>query len=58
MTGGNPVHQTDTVLTWMYFKAFNQGEFGYAAALSFVIAVVLAVLAVLQFKAMKRKEAA
>lgn len=58
MTGGNPVHQTDTVLTWMYFKAFNQGEFGYAAALSFVIAVVLAVLAVFQFKAMKRKEAA
>ena len=56
MTGGNPVHQTDTVLTWMYFKAFNQGEFGYAAALSFVIAVVLAVLAVFQFKAMKRKE--
>ena len=58
MTGGNPVHQTDTVLTWMYFKAFNQGEFGYAAALSFVIAVVLAVLAVFQFKAMKRKETA
>ena len=56
MTNGNPVHQTDTVLTWMYYKAFSQGEFGYAAALSFIIALTLGILAVFQFKAMKRKE--
>lgn len=58
MTGGNPVHQTDTVLTWMYFKAFSLGEFGYASALSFVIALTLGILAVFQFRVMKNREAA
>ena len=57
ITGGKPMHQTETVLTWMYYKAFNTGEFGYAAALSFIVAVTLVFLAVLQFKAMKNNEA-
>ena len=34
------------------------GSFGYAAALSFVVAVTLIFLAILQFKAMKQKDAA
>lgn len=58
ITGGKPMHQTETVLTWMYYKAFNTGEFGYAAALSFIVAVTLVFLAILQFKAMKQKDAA
>ncbi|MDY5798659.1 MAG: sugar ABC transporter permease [Eubacteriales bacterium] len=56
ITGGKPMHQTETVLTWMYYKAFRTGEFGYAAALSFIVAVTLIFLAVLQFKAMKNNE--
>lgn len=56
ITGGEPAHQTDVVLTWMYHKAFGTGEFGYAAALSFIITMVLAVLAVLQFRLMQQKE--
>ena len=52
ITGGNPGHKTESVLTWMYYKAFGTGEFGYAAALSFIIAVVLAILAVIQFRMM------
>lgn len=56
MTGGNPVHQTDTILTWMYFKAFSLGDFGYSAALSFITAVTLGILAIFQFKAMKAKD--
>ena len=55
ITDGKPMHQTDTVLTWMYYKAFSTGEFGYAAALSFIVAVTLMVLAFLQFRAMKRQ---
>ena len=54
ITGGQPAHQTDTVLTWMYYKAFSTGEFGYSAALSFIIALVLAILAIIQFKVLKR----
>lgn len=56
ITDGKPMHQTETVLTWMYYKAFNEGQFGYAAALSFIVAVVLVFLAVLQFKAMKNRD--
>lgn len=54
ITDGKPMHQTEVVLTWMYSKAFSSGDFGYAAALSFIVAVTLASLAVLQFKAMRR----
>lgn len=57
ITGGKPAHQTDTLLTWMYYKAFSTGKFGYAAALSFVMALSLGLLAILQFRAMKNKDA-
>ncbi|MBR2156239.1 MAG: sugar ABC transporter permease [Clostridia bacterium] len=54
ITDGKPMHQTEVVLTWMYNKAFTTGDFGYAAALSFIVAVTLVFLAILQFKAMKK----
>lgn len=56
ITGGEPGHQTDVVLTWMYHKAFSTGAFGYSAALSFIITVVLAILALIQFRMMQQKE--
>lgn len=52
ITDGNPGHKTESVLTWMYYKAFSTGKFGYSAALSFIIAIVLAILAVIQFRMM------
>ena len=55
ITDGKPMHQTETILTWMYYKAFSTGEFGYAAALSFIVAITLMMLAYLQFKAMKNQ---
>lgn len=57
ITGGKPAHLTDTLLTWMYYKAFSTGDFGYSAALSFIMALTLGVLAIFQFKAMKNKDA-
>lgn len=56
ITGGEPAHQTDVILTWMYHKAFGTGKFGYAAALSFITTVVLGILAVVQFRLMQQKE--
>lgn len=56
ITGGEPGHQTDTVLTWMYYKAFSAGKFGYSAALSFIIAVTLAILALIQFQLIKTEK--
>ena len=56
ITDGKPMHQTETVLTWMYYKGFSEGKFGYAAALSFIVAVALVFLAVLQIRAMKNRD--
>ncbi len=56
ITGGAPSHQTDTILSWMYYKAFSTGDFGYSAALSFITAFVLALLAVMQFRLMRNKD--
>lgn len=56
ITGGGPAHKTDMILTWMYYKAFSTGEFGYAAALSFITTIVLAILAIIQFRLMSNKE--
>ena len=50
------MHQTEMVLTWMYYKAFGAGETGYASALSFVIALILIALAVAQVMLMKRND--
>ena len=55
ITGGKPAHLTDTLLTWMYYKAFSTGKFGYAAALSFIMALALGLLAIVQIKAMNNK---
>ena len=51
-----PTHHTDTLLTWMYYNAFSAGKFGYAAALSFIMALSLGLMAILQFKAMKNAD--
>ena len=56
ITDGKPAHSTEVILTWMYYKAFSTGKFGYAAALSFIMAAVLAVLAFVQFRLMKSEE--
>ena len=56
ITGGEPGHQTDVILTWMYYKAFSTGAFGYSAALSFITTIVLACLALIQFKMMRQED--
>jgi len=56
ITDGKPGHATEVVLTWMYYKAFSTGKFGYSAALSFIIAFILGILAVLEFRLMQNKE--
>lgn len=54
MTGGEPAHQTEVLLTWMYYKAFEARDFGYSAALSYIMALAIALITILQFKAFKK----
>ena len=57
ITGGKPADQTQTLLTWMYKNAFSLNhDIGYAAALSFVMAFTLGVLAVVQFRMMRSRD--
>lgn len=54
ITGGNPAHQTEVVLTWMYYQTFSAtGKMGYAASLSFIVAAIVAAVAVVLFKVIR-----
>ena len=50
ITGGGPLHRTESILTYMYDQAFNQLQFGYAAALSYILAIIVFLVSALQIK--------
>ncbi len=57
LTGGNPAHRTEVVLTWMYFQTFNAtGKMGYAAALSMIITAIVIIITLFIFRTMGKKE--
>ncbi len=56
LTNGNPAHQTEVVLTWMYFKTFEALDMGYAAALSMIITLIIITITVLIFVVFRQKE--
>lgn len=57
MTGGGPAGSTEVPLTYMYRQAFDFLDFGYAAALSFLLAVVIVLVSYAQFKLFDTDEA-
>jgi len=54
MTGGAPMHRTETLLTYMYNEAFNFLDFGYGAALSYMLAILIFLLSFIQIKLLRR----
>jgi ABC-type sugar transport system permease subunit len=56
MTDGGPFGSTETVGTLMYRVAFDQADFGYAAAMGVVLVVLMLAIAKILSKAMKRDE--
>lgn len=56
MTGGGPVHSTDTVVTYLYKLAFENNQYGEGAALSAICFVVLMVFSVLYVRVTAREE--
>lgn len=55
MTGGGPFGSTDVVGTLMYRTAFEQTEFGYAAAMGVVLVIVTLAVALVLNKVLKRE---
>ncbi|ORX22897.1 lactose ABC transporter permease [Thermoanaerobacterium sp. PSU-2] len=50
LTGGGPSNATITVAQYLYNMGFRYFNFGYAAAISYVIAIIIAILSYIQFK--------
>jgi multiple sugar transport system permease protein len=56
MTGGGPLHKTEVILTYMYSQAFDFLDFGYGAALSYLLAGLILFLSVMQLKFLRRPQ--
>ncbi|HEX7003662.1 MAG TPA: sugar ABC transporter permease [Trueperaceae bacterium] len=50
MTGGGPFHSTEVFLSYMYNQAFNFLDFGYASAIAWVLAGLILLISVIQFR--------
>jgi multiple sugar transport system permease protein len=57
MTGGGPLHSTETLLTYAYSNAFSTFDFGYAAALTYIFAAVIFAFAALELWISRRQAA-
>lgn len=50
LTSGGPNYATSTVMYLVYEKAFQLSQFGYAASMGVILAIVISLFSVLQFK--------
>ena len=57
MTQGGPAHATLSVVLLMYLEGFRWWNMGYAAAIAFVLFVVVLALTAVQFRLQKRSAA-
>jgi multiple sugar transport system permease protein len=55
-TRGGPVNVTRVFQYYIYQKAFGEGQFGYASALSVILFVILGLLAALQLRLLRAGE--
>lgn len=46
MTGGGPAHATETIVMYLFNSAFASGELGYAAAIGYVLFLILIVVSI------------
>lgn len=55
-TAGGPVNATRVIQFYIYQKAFSEGQFGYASALSVILFLILAVVAFAQLRLLRAGE--
>ena len=56
ITGGGPLHRTEVALTYMFDEAFGSLNFGYGAALSYILAGVIVLVSVVQMRVLNRRD--
>ena len=55
MTGGGPLHRSDTLLTYLYQQGFERFDFGYASAVGMVFLLVVSALSAVQALLMRER---
>ncbi|GHF11148.1 carbohydrate ABC transporter permease [Pseudolysinimonas yzui] len=58
MTGGGPAGETDVLLTYMYYQAFGNLDFGYGAAIAVILTLLVFALSVLQLRLFRDRDGA
>jgi raffinose/stachyose/melibiose transport system permease protein len=56
LTGGGPVHRSETLVSYMYFVTFTNQQYGYGMALAVVITLLGALVSVGYLAAVRKKE--
>ena len=56
MTGGGPMHSTETVVLYLYDAAFHQFRMGYASAVAYLLFAILAVFSLLELKWLRSEQ--
>ncbi|GAB4573434.1 MAG: sugar ABC transporter permease [Anaerolineae bacterium] len=56
ITGGGPLHRTEVVLSYMYNRAFGRLDFGYGAALSYILAAIVISINFVQMRLLRGPE--
>jgi raffinose/stachyose/melibiose transport system permease protein len=56
LTGGGPVGATETLATQVWKQSFADGRFGYGAALSVLLTLIIGTLALVQLVVLRREE--
>ena len=54
MTNGGPANATLTIVLYLYSNAFEWLKMGYASAMSYILALIIFVLTIVQFKYQKK----
>lgn len=55
MTNGGPIHSTETLVLYVYTKAFSNMQLGYAAALSVMLMAIILVITLVQFRFLRTR---
>lgn len=57
LTGGGPVHRSETLVSYMYYVTFTNQQYGYGMALAVIITILGALVSLGYLAAVRRKEA-
>ena len=55
LTSGGPKNSTMTIMYYIYYSAFKLYKYGYGNAMGVILAIIIAILSAIQFKAGQEK---